>query len=406
MQQSRAYVGLFWLIALICSTAPTLLANDPPSKSIQYGQTINGSLQNTDARIKTGAFSDVYQFYGEAGDRVYVDLFSSVFDTYLSILSPTGQYTDNDDANGSKSHSQLVLSLPESGLYRITATSYNVGKTGGYVLSLNGSRAQPLVPMAYNERPNAAKKQAPSKVYGLFVGISDYDGRAPTLSYTSEDARVVRDALLAGVNMDHHDGIVLRDASATAAQFQRAIMQLAQEVTPNDVFIFFFSGHGNRVLKPRPDANDPDGYDETIELYDEALLDDDLDRLLSMIPAKKQIIVVDACFSGGLAKDVISRPNRMGLFSSEEDLESNVASNFRAGGYLSYFLAEGVQDARADLDRNGTITASELSEYVSMRFGQEVNIPAVLNTLTQNLALQRLVVEPGSFTAGEVLFAR
>ncbi|NIR99882.1 MAG: hypothetical protein GWN99_02225, partial [Gemmatimonadetes bacterium] len=61
-------------------------------------------------------------------------------------------------------------------------------------------------------------------------------------------------------------------------------------------------------------------------------------------------VVLDACFSGGFAKDVISAPGRMGLFSSEEDVTSSVAAKFRAGGYLAVFLADAVGDGLADAD--------------------------------------------------------
>jgi cytochrome P450 len=54
------------------------------------------------------------------------------------------------------------------------------------------------------------------------------------------------------------------------------------------------------------------------------------------------LLALDACFSGGFARDVVSRPGVMGLFSSEEDLTSAVADKFEAGGYLSHFLRAGL----------------------------------------------------------------
>ena len=61
----------------------------------------------------------------------------------------------------------------------------------------------------------------------------------------------------------------------------------------------------------------------------------------------------------------------MGLFSSEEDVTSQVAAKFRAGGYLSVFFEEALE-GYADFDENGELTALELSEYLHNRFRVDV----------------------------------
>ncbi len=73
------------------------------------------------------------------------------------------------------------------------------------------------------------------------------------------------------------------------------------------------------------------------------------------------LLWLDSCFSGGFAKDIVSAPGRMGIFSSEEDITSNVAAKFRAGGYLSVFLDEAIAQGFADDDKDNSITAIELS---------------------------------------------
>ena len=85
-------------------------------------------------------------------------------------------------------------------------------------------------------------------------------------------------------------------------------------------------------------------------------------------------MVIDACYAGGF-RSLIDRPNVMGLFSSEEDLTSLVASRFKAGGFLSYFLRAGLT-GEADDDGDRIVTAGELSTYVRRRFRREGDIPA------------------------------
>jgi hypothetical protein len=108
--------------------------------------------------------------------------------------------------------------------------------------------------------------------------------------------------------------------------------------------------------------------DETIELYDGPLTDDEMNRMFENVGAGVSLVILDACFSGGFAKDVISAPGRMGLFSSEEDVTSSVAAKFRAGGYLAVFLADAVGDGLADADGDGGVSAIELSQYLHERY--------------------------------------
>ena len=122
------------------------------------------------------------------------------------------------------------------------------------------------------------------------------------------------------------------------------------------------------------------------------------------------LLVLDSCFSGGFSKDVIASPRRMGLFSSEEDVTSGVADKFRAGGYLSKFMTDAISERRADKDRDGAITAIELSQYVHERYRADVKSSRsgaenVVST-GRDTGYQHLVVDRGSIAPFEVLFRR
>ena len=124
------------------------------------------------------------------------------------------------------------------------------------------------------------------------------------------------------------------------------------------------------------------------------------------MPAGRQLLVLDACYSGGFSKDVITAPGRMGLFSSEEDVVSAVAVKFEAGGYLSHFFADGVAARQADADANGAITPLELSQYLHDRFASDVRgsgreLIVARDTRPEH---QRLVVDRGSLGLYDSLF--
>ena len=78
--------------------------------------------------------------------------------------------------------------------------------------------------------------------------------------------------------------------------------------------------------------------------------------------------LVVLCFSGGFSTDVFSVENRIGLFSSEEDVTSLVADKFAVGGYLALFFAEALGAGEADANCDGTITALELRMYLHDRY--------------------------------------
>lgn len=104
---------------------------------------VSASLSSDDCRQgRRGPdfLTDAYQFNGRAGDRVTIDLISSQFDTYLYLISPSGAVIAEDDDSGGASNARISITLPSSGLWRIEATSFAPGRTGPYVLVLNGCR--------------------------------------------------------------------------------------------------------------------------------------------------------------------------------------------------------------------------------------------------------------------------
>ena len=360
------------------------------------GQSVSGSLTTNDQQPTDRGYRDIYVFDGTQGQTISINLSSTEFDTYLNLITPEGESIDNDDFEGSTNRSAIELTLRQTGRYRVVATSYASGETGNYALSLN-TRADTIA---------TRDLSSGGRIYGIFAGIADYPGEANDLSYTDEDAVRVRDALLAGAGMRPEDAITLLNSDATLANMREAIRTTSNKLTPADTLVIFYSGHGSRqVRQDGPDSFDPDGLDETIELYDGSMTDDELRILLEDVRAGITLLVLDSCFSGGFAKDIISVPGRMGLFSSEEDVTSQVAVKFRAGGYLSVFFDEAVRGRYADTDKDGVLTAVELSQYLHERFRNDVksfNPNEYVRTSDQGY--QHLVVDRGGVGPYDKIF--
>jgi hypothetical protein len=370
--------------------------------ALQVGQPTGGRLEAGDRQLSTGEYGDVYVFDGAVGQAVSIAMSSTEFDTYLQLQTPAGEKIDNDDYEG-RSDSRIDVTLRETGRYRILTTSYSPGETGSYQIALNAGRPAdvPVVTAGPVVASNAGR------IYGVFAGVSDYPGDGNDLAYTAEDAVRVHDAMVR-TGMRREDAVILTDSDATVGNLHAAVRELSGRMGPNDIFVLFYSGHGNRLPRSAGyDATDPDALDETIELYDGPMTDDEMNRMFGDIRAGISLVVLDACFSGGFAKDVISAPGRMGLFSSEEDVTSSVASKFRAGGYLAVFLADAVGDGLADGDGDGGVSAIELSQYLHERYRADVKSASpgdYVRTGGPELGNQHLVVDRGSIGPYDILF--
>lgn len=356
--------------------------------AISIGDTVSGSLQPGDQQLSTGEYVDTFTFRGQRGQRVAAELTSSAFDAYLMLTTPSGEQLDNDDGeNGTDSRLETVLT--EDGDYQVRVTSFSPGETGSYRFSVTPSQG--------SVRQQAV--QGGPRVFAIMVGVSDYGGTANNLPFTDEDAIKLSETLQRG-GVLNPSSVVLTNAEATVGSVRRAFERISREAGPDDMFLFFFSGHGSQQ-DTQVSALEPDGRSESIVLRDGQISDQEMAGLFRSLNTRLSLLVLDSCFSGGFARNVVDRPGVMGLFSSEEDLTSAVAGKFQAGGYLSHFLRAGLAGA-GDLDGDGVVTAGELATYLRRQFVAEVeNVEA--ETMEGQRNYQNLVIDRGGVQVDDVV---
>jgi len=377
--------------------------------SLTSGQVATGRLQDGDLTLESGEYKDVYTIEAAAGQVVSVTMRSADFDTYVGLQMPDGSVVENDDWEGSSSTSFVEVTAPESGRYRVIATSYRPGDSGEYTVeaAVGGEAAAPA--------SHHAVTGDQGEIYGVFVGISDYPSDGPSdLDFTADDAISMATGLQQ-IGMPEGNATVLTDSAATRDAVFSAIREQSARMGDDDLLVVFYSGHGGRQARSEPQAADPDGFDETLALYDGQVTDDEVAAVFSEINDGKVLLVLDSCFSGGFSKDIISRPDRMGLFSSHEDVTSAVAVKFRAGGYLARFMTEAIGERRADFNGDSSLTSLELSQYLYERyrsdvkgdFGDKADVGAYDDIVMtgRNLGYQQLIVDRGSVGPSQVLFA-
>lgn len=363
------------------------------------GRTERGTLAQGDTTLQTGEYTDTYSLTFTPRSAVSLRLESSAFDTYLIVRTPSGGQEDNDDIQPGVLNSGIDIAVAEPGTYQVIVTSYRPGETGAYTLTI-GEGPSVVGPLPSQQQGGDAPPAASGgRVWGLFAGITDYPGGTNDLPECANDARKLAEAVRNQGNMPSDQEFLLTDGQATTANIRQAMQTIAQRIRPDDVFVFFYSGHGGQTEGGSRDPRELDARDEYLLTYDGQLGDDELGTLFDAMRARVSLVAIDACFAGGFAKDVITRPGRVGMFSSEEDVTSAVAGRFQAGGYLSHFLRLGIQGEADNDPHNQILTVGELTHYTWVQFGRHAS------DVRMSMGYQHLVVDRGAVRTSEVLWA-
>ena len=94
--------------------------------------------------------------------------------------------------------------------------------------------------------------------------------------------------------------MVLKTSQATAENVLQALRDLAASLKAQDLFIFYYSGHGGQ----QPDflsatKDELDGKDETLLAYDRQIIDDELNEIWLSLPKGLRVVMIsDSCNSG------------------------------------------------------------------------------------------------------------
>ena len=186
--------------------------------------------------------------------------------------------------------------------------------------------------------------------YVVLVGIADYPGTKSDLKVSSQDAVTMK--TLYDRNGDAETQL-LTDAEATVENVKVTIGNLFARATQDDAIILFFSGHGV-----------PGGF----VCYNGLLKYTDITAAMSRSEAQTKMVFADACFAGK-ARSSKKRDDKpadssvMFFLSSRTNEKSIERRNWRNSLFTAY-LERGLRGG-ADTDRNRTITARELFDFVS-----------------------------------------
>lgn len=213
---------------------------------------------------------------------------------------------------------------------------------------------------------SAAPVGAEGVARGLFVGVGRYKSRTVgSLDYGGEDARLAARAFeRAGVASGRRT--VLTDRNASRRAVLAALDAAAREARPEDLFVFYFSGHG--FQEAAAGGVEADGLDEFLAPYDSTskgtardISDDELAARLRAVPGRI-LVVIDSCHAGGFAEDLRDGVRVTGFFACAEDEEAVEDQRTRRSLFTRFFI-DGL-DGAADADADGAVTAGELHRHL------------------------------------------
>ncbi|MDE6560634.1 MAG: caspase family protein [Muribaculaceae bacterium] len=193
-----------------------------------------------------------------------------------------------------------------------------------------------------------------AETYVVCIGIGTYaNSKVKNLTKTEKDAKAIAEFYKKGTD----NVITITGRYATKTQILKSLRCQFNRAKEGDKIVFYFSGHGY-----------PGGFCP----YEMSKLEDGLSyaeviKVMSQSKAKEKMIFADACNSGAIRQgSVVATPDtgNVMMFLSSRGNEYSIESTLLSNGYFTNYLLHGL-GGKADMNRDRTITAKELYDYVS-----------------------------------------
>jgi len=277
-----------------------------------------------------------------------------------------------------KSISIADLKLPQGkGQFSIVKTVVNlIGGTNVFTASaLNDDKVESDQASAeiFSEMSDKS-----SVCHILAVGINQYKNPKMTLNYAKVDAESFGNAVDSKGLFKNIELHPLYDTDASRANILKTLDDLANQIHQEDVFIFYYAGHGSMV---------EDQFffipSESSRLYDlsslkkEAIEASVLQEKFKNIKALKQLIIMDACQSGGSVELLANRgaaeekaiaqlSRSAGIHVMASAGSEQFAAEFAELGHgiFTYLLIKGLQGEADGAPKDGKVTIYELKSFL------------------------------------------
>ncbi len=282
---------------------------------------------------------------------------------------------DTNDGPGAKSKSlQHIFTL-------------DPGENVVEVVAYNRQNLVSSAPAVLKRTWNGKQTTTPPRLHVLAVGINKYWDSKLRLNYAVPDAKSLGEALQSAGKDQYKDVSITYaiDEEATVSGLDQIFKRLHNQVRKRDVFVFFVAAHGKTedgkyFLVPQ-DFKFVPGKPLSQSLARNAISQDQLQKWLSSIKAKKNVVIFDTCESGSLtvSGEVAALGQSRGGFELSGALNRLVQATGRTTltaalddqparegygnhGVFTFAILDAL--ARGDRNSNGTIEVTELIDHV------------------------------------------
>jgi cyclophilin family peptidyl-prolyl cis-trans isomerase len=244
----------------------------------------------------------------------------------------------------------------------------------------------------------------------LLIGVSEYEPGLNPLPGAVRDVEAIQEVLLHAEIGGFASADVKLLKNPERQEMEEAIEALFSGRMKDDLVLLYFSGHGikddsNRLyLTTRTTRKTERGELVRSTAVAASFVHDSMGRSRS----KRQVVVLDSCFSGAFAEGLLARDDGAVDIRTELGGEGRAVLTSSTSTQYSFeekgedlsiytrFLLEGIKTGAADLDDDGVISIDELHEYASRKV-QELQ-PAMkpeLYAIREGFKIRLTKVPPG-----------
>ncbi|MFB2918652.1 caspase family protein [Aerosakkonema funiforme] len=221
--------------------------------------------------------------------------------------------------------------------------------------------------------------------FALLIGVSEYEPGLKPLRAAVKDLEAMRRVL----ENPEMGGFAAVDILPNPDRMimEQAIEKIFSERNRNDLVLLYFSGHGIKddsgklfLATSKTSKNDRGELRRTSAVAASFIHD-----IMSNSRSKRQVVILDCCFSGAFAEGLSAKDD------GKVDIESQLGGEGRAiltsssstqysfeqqGSDLSMYthhLIKGMETGLADIDKDGVITVDELHEYARKKLQESLS---------------------------------
>jgi WD40 repeat protein len=257
-------------------------------------------------------------------------------------------------------------------------------------------------------------RPAPGKLYYIGFGVAKYRDPRLALERPDDDVAAIAGALRKVEGFTEVVPMTFVDDQVTPSALTE-VKYLLRRTTVDDTVVVFFAGHGMRTADQRAAFYFLPAGADVARIAETGIPLEDIESLLVGIPARRKLLLLDACESGEVddmvaagwearaaskhlrPRGLVYRPTRAALarprrrfalerdrfiyadlrrrsgaivFSSSRGVEASWESEDLGNGLFSAALVEAVTSSAADVDQDHHLDRDELRSYVAGRVAE------------------------------------